>query len=112
MHVCLAECFISQVDPLIWFTMVWLHRRMLEPPRGWCAGEDPTAGRKDKMTVRTSATVKAKLVELQLGLLVINTTSPAASNPLFDAFHSPQGDYDLHFEKHCCSTTKLRGEVH
>jgi len=85
---------------------------MLEPPRGWCAREELTAERKDRMTARTSTAVKAKPVEPQLGLLVINTTSPATSNPLFDPFHSPQGDPDLHFEKHCCSTTKLRGEVH
>lgn len=73
-------------------------------PHSWEEGQDDCS--------HHSATVKAKLVELQLGLLVINTTFPAASNPLFDAFDSPQGDYDLHFEKHCCSTTKLRGEVH
>lgn len=80
-------------------------------PEAGCAREKLTAEGKDRMTTRPSTTVKAKQVEPQLELLVINNTS-ATSNPFFDPFHSPQGDHDLHFEKHCCITTKLRGEVY
>lgn len=108
----LAERFISQFEPLIRLMVVWLHSRILEPPRGWCAGEELAAQRKDWRAAHTTTAVKAKPLEPQLGLRVINTTSPATSNPLFDPFHSPQGDHDLHFEKYGCSTTKLRGEVH
>lgn len=104
--------FFSLVDSLTRLTVVRLHRRVLQLPRGWCAGEALTAKRKDRMTAITRAIVKAKRVESQLRLLVINTTSPAASKPLFDPFHSPQRDYALHFETHCCSTAILRGEVY
>lgn len=99
-HVCLVKCFFSQVKPLMWFLILWLHRLMLEPCRGWHAGQELTAGRKDGTTAHTSTAAKAKPVEPQRGLLVINTTSPTTSSLLFDPFHRPQGDHDLHFEKH------------
>lgn len=77
----------------------------------WCAGEELTSKSTERLLAITLQS-KQNLVEPLLGLLVINTTSPAPSSPHFDHFHNPQGDHDLHFEKHCCSTTKLRGEVH